>query len=69
MDNSKIKSFVPDFQATMRYAEGIRKTVEWFDAEPSRQAIDAETDAAYDRLIEVYEAGLENARKAFEVAG
>ncbi|MEM9159104.1 MAG: SDR family oxidoreductase [Verrucomicrobiota bacterium] len=67
MDNSKIKRFVPDFLATTRYAEGIRKTVEWFDADPSRQVVDPETDAAYDKLIEVYEAGLENAKKAFEV--
>jgi len=60
-DNSKIKRLVPDFRATMRFAEGIRRTMAWFDADPARQQIDNEANAAYDRLIALYQDGLRNA--------
>ncbi len=64
-DTSKIKRFVPDFRATTTYAEGIRRTVAWFDADPARQQVDAEMDAQWDRLIAAYEQGLANAVAAF----
>ncbi len=64
-DNSKIKRFVPGFRARMRYTEGIRKTVAWFDADPARQRIDEMANAAWDRLIAAYERGLVAARQEF----
>ena len=64
-DTTKIKRFVPDFRATMPFAEGIRQTVAWFDADPARRQVDAEMDAQWDRLIAAYEQGLANAVKAF----
>lgn len=64
-DNTKIKRFVPEFQATMPFAEGIKRTVAWFDADPGRQQVDAEMDARWDRLIAAYERGLASARTAF----
>jgi nucleoside-diphosphate-sugar epimerase len=60
-DTAKLKRFVPDFRATTPYAEGIRRTVAWFDADPARQKVDAEMDARWDRLIAAYERGLANA--------
>jgi hypothetical protein len=39
--------------------------VAWFDADPARQQVDAEMDAGWDRLIDVYEQGLANAVAAF----
>jgi nucleoside-diphosphate-sugar epimerase len=64
-DNSKIKRFVPGFCATTPFARGIERTLAWFDADPARQRIDAEAGRRWDRLIDAYEQGLENARKAF----
>ena len=64
-DTTKIKRFVPDFRAVTPYAEGIRRTVAWFDADPARQLIDAERDARWDRLIAAYEQGLANAVAGF----
>ena len=32
-DNSKIKSFVPGFEATVPFRDGIRRTLEWFAAD------------------------------------
>jgi nucleoside-diphosphate-sugar epimerase len=57
-DNSKIKRVVPDFEATVPFAEGIRRTMAWFDADPSRQEVDVEANDAWDRVIEAYSAGL-----------
>lgn len=65
-DNSKLKRFVPDFRATMPYAEGIRRTLAWFDADPSRQTIDSEADAMLDKLIDAYEAGIAGALRQFQ---
>jgi nucleoside-diphosphate-sugar epimerase len=65
-DTSKIRRFVPDFTWTTPYAEGIKRTIAWFDADQSRQQIDEALDAQLDRLIEAYEAALEKTAKVFE---
>jgi nucleoside-diphosphate-sugar epimerase len=64
-DTAKIKRLVPEFGTRTRYAEGIRRTIAWFDADPARQVVDAAIDARLDRLIAAYGAGLEGARKTF----
>jgi nucleoside-diphosphate-sugar epimerase len=50
-DNSKIKSAVPDFRQRIPFAEGIRRTIAWFRADPSRQVITPEGEAEIDRLL------------------
>ena len=64
-DNSKIKRFVPEFRPVTPFAEGIKQTIAWYDADPARREVDTEMDEWMDRLIAVYEAGLANARAAF----
>ncbi len=64
-DNSKIKRYVPGFTATVRFRDGIKRSIAWYDADPARRVIDAEADANYDRLIAAYERGLLAARKDF----
>lgn len=64
-DNAKIKRFVPGFHARTRYAEGIRRTIAWFDADPSRQQTDLVANARWDRLLAAYERGLTAARQEF----
>jgi nucleoside-diphosphate-sugar epimerase len=64
-DNSKIKRFVPGFCATTPFARGIRQTLAWFDADPARQQIDTAADQQWDRLLEAYQQGLQNAISAF----
>ncbi|NWG13565.1 MAG: SDR family oxidoreductase [Acidobacteria bacterium] len=51
-DNSKIKRFVPDFRATVSFAEGMRRSIAWFDAEPNRKMIDEGRDRLMDRIAE-----------------
>jgi nucleoside-diphosphate-sugar epimerase len=60
-DNSKIKRFVPAFGAKVPFAEGIARTIAWFDADPRRQCIDEEASAGWDKIIEAYESGLNQA--------
>jgi nucleoside-diphosphate-sugar epimerase len=53
-DNSKIKTFVPGFQATIPFREGIRRTLAWFDADASRRRIDAGVNAEMDKILQAY---------------
>jgi len=53
-DNSKIKSFVPEFQATIPFKEGIKRTVEWFEEKPYRMKVIEETNNFMDRVIRTY---------------
>src|ERR1700731_233666 len=65
-DNSKIKRFVPDYVATTRFAQGIRRSLAWFDADPSRKLIDSEQNVIWDKLIEGYEKGLKDTAGGFQ---
>jgi nucleoside-diphosphate-sugar epimerase len=50
-DNSKIKRFVPGFRAVIPFSEGIKKTIEWFDADATRRVISDETNRFLNGLI------------------
>ena len=54
-DNGKIKRFVPGYCATTPFAEGIRRTLAWFDAAPERRQVDEDANAKWDRLIDAYQ--------------
>jgi len=56
-DNSKIKRFVPGWEATVPLAEGVARSLKWFEADPARKAIDEEWSAKLDRIVDAYEAG------------
>lgn len=53
-DNSKIKKLVPEYQSTIPFREGIRRTLDWFEAEPERMVVNPETNERMDRIIETY---------------
>jgi nucleoside-diphosphate-sugar epimerase len=65
-DNSKIKRFVPGYCATVPFAEGIRRTLAWFDADPARRLTDADSNAKWDKLIAAYEEGATAAARLFQ---
>lgn len=50
-DNSKVKALVPEFICTTPFSLGVREILAWYDADPSRQRVDSELDAAFDRII------------------
>ena len=49
-DNSKIKRLVPEFRATVPFAEGMARSVAWYDADPSRRKIDPDVNKMLDHL-------------------
>ena len=53
-DNSKLRSVVPGYRATIPFEQGAREIVAWHDADASRQVVDARIDAVMDRLVETY---------------
>ena len=55
-DNAKLKRAVPGFQATVRFADGVRDTIENILAHPELQVPDPEFDAWCDRVIAAVEA-------------
>ena len=64
-DNAKLKRFVPGFSAQTRFADGIRRTIAWFDADPVRQQVDAATNQRWDKLTAAYETALAQAKASF----
>jgi len=64
-DNTKIRRFVPGYCATTRFDEGIRRTLAWFQADSDRQQVDADENAAWDKVIDSYEKGLTAAMQSF----
>jgi nucleoside-diphosphate-sugar epimerase len=53
-DNSKLRSVVPDYIATVPFERGARDIVAWHDEDPSRQRVDPRLDTLMDRLVETY---------------
>jgi hypothetical protein len=53
-DNSKLRSVVPGYRATIPFEQGAREIVAWHDADASRQVVDARLDAVMDRLAGTY---------------
>jgi nucleoside-diphosphate-sugar epimerase len=62
-DNSKIKRFVPNYCATVTFAEGIRRTLRWFEAHPERQTVDENWNLEMDRIIAAHQSGMPRAAK------
>lgn len=53
-DNTKIKTFVPEFKAIIPFSLGIKRTIAWFEADPKRKIIKKETNDMMDRIINSY---------------
>lgn len=54
-DNSKIRTLVPDYVATIPFHQGIRKTLTWFDEDESRKRIDDAVNQEMDTILAAYE--------------
>ncbi len=50
-DNSKIRRVVPDFAPKIPFWQGAREIMAWYDADPSRQMVEAFIDQVQDTLI------------------
>jgi nucleoside-diphosphate-sugar epimerase len=54
-DNSKIKRFVPDYFCEVNWAEGVRRSLAWFEAHPEFPTLDQEMNSLWDQIISSYE--------------
>jgi len=53
-DNAKLRRAVPGFRAVTPYRDGIRRTLDWFDADPARRLLPPENDARIEKLLAAY---------------
>src|SRR6201994_1402657 len=53
-DNSKLRTVVPDFCATISFEQGAREIAAWYDEDPARQQTDSRLDAVMDKLVAAY---------------
>lgn len=53
-DNTKIKTFVPGFTATIPFSEGIKRTLQWLDEKPERKIFNAEKNQQMDNILRAY---------------
>jgi nucleoside-diphosphate-sugar epimerase len=50
-DNSRVKTLVPGWTATIPFADGARDIVDWHLADPRRQTVLPELNEGFDRLV------------------
>lgn len=50
-DTTKLRRLVPEFATTIRFEQGAREIVDWFDADPARRVVDERLDAVMDGLV------------------
>lgn len=50
-DNTKIKTFVPEFKATIPFKQGIHRTIRWFEEKPERMVIKPEWNDWIDAIL------------------
>jgi nucleoside-diphosphate-sugar epimerase len=53
-DNTKVKTLVPEFQATIPFHKGIYRTLDWFDAHPEAKQVKDEVNRTMDEIIAAY---------------
>jgi nucleoside-diphosphate-sugar epimerase len=53
-DNSKLRSVVPDYLATIPFEAGAREIVAWYDEDATRRRVDSTIDEAMNTLIARY---------------
>jgi nucleoside-diphosphate-sugar epimerase len=55
-DNAKIRSIVPEYKASIPFAQGAQEIVEWYDTHPEQQIVNKEFDAMLDTIFKDYDA-------------
>jgi nucleoside-diphosphate-sugar epimerase len=56
-DNAKVRALVPDYVATIPFAQGAREVVAWHDEDPARRRVDPHVDELMDQLVARYARG------------
>ncbi|WP_369069776.1 SDR family oxidoreductase [Kineococcus terrestris] len=56
-DNSKVRSVVPGWTATVPFERGAREIVDWYDADPARRVVDEDWNSLVDDLVARFRIG------------
>ncbi|MFW9929542.1 MAG: NAD-dependent epimerase/dehydratase family protein, partial [Candidatus Thorarchaeota archaeon] len=59
-DNTKIKTFVPEFRATIPFTEGVKKVLSWFNEKKERMTINKLDNELIDKIITTYKDPIKN---------
>ena len=54
LDNSNVKSLVPDFICTTPFSRGAEEIIAWHMTDPARQQVDETFNALCDRILQAY---------------
>ncbi|MFP4546797.1 MAG: SDR family oxidoreductase [Fidelibacterota bacterium] len=54
-DNTKIKRLVPDFAATIPFAQGAKEIIDFYDSHPGHSQVDKALNEIMDKIIKDYE--------------
>ena len=54
-DNTKIKSIVPEYKASIPFEQGAAEIAEWYDSHPEYQIVNQIFDAMLDKIFEDYD--------------
>ncbi len=54
-DNAKIKSLAPDYKATIKFEDGVKEIIKWYQENPDQQVVDTATDNMIEAIIKEYE--------------
>lgn len=54
-DNGKIKRFVPEFDCRVKWSEGVRRSLAWFEAHPEFQTVDRDAVRRWDAILNAYQ--------------
>ncbi|MBN2176255.1 MAG: NAD-dependent epimerase/dehydratase family protein [Demequinaceae bacterium] len=61
IDSRFLRSLIPGYKAKIRFADGIKESIAWFEANPARQTVDAYANAHLDRVAAIYRGALDDA--------
>ncbi|MBL8050483.1 MAG: SDR family oxidoreductase [Anaerolineales bacterium] len=53
-DNSKIKCFVPEYNCKVKWSEGVRRSLAWFESHPEFQTIDHDAINMMEKILDAY---------------
>lgn len=51
-DNTKIKRFVPGYEATIRFDHGVRMSIDYLNRHPAERAVDPKMNARIDAILD-----------------
>ncbi|HMD90757.1 MAG TPA: SDR family oxidoreductase [Anaerolineaceae bacterium] len=57
-DNTKIKTFVPEYKAVIPFHQGIRRTLAWYDEDERRKVVDTKVNEEMDAILAAYKDNL-----------